>query len=90
VRAGVQQVLALEIDARAAKLLREPRSELQWRRASREILEQVVKLSLKRRIGLSKFVGAFELEERHHERFGHIASAIRTEAPRNSRRIDDL
>jgi hypothetical protein len=89
-RAGMQQVFALEIDARTAKLLREARSELQRRRASREILEQILKLGLKGGIGLSKFVGAFELEERHHERFGDVAASVGAEASGNRCGIDDL
>ena len=90
VRAGVQQVFALEIDARTAELLGEARSELQRRRSSREILEQIVKFGLKDGVGLREFVGAFEFEERHHERFGHVAAAVGTEAPGNRGGIDDL
>src|SRR5580693_3284614 len=82
-RTGVQQIFALEIDARAAKLLREARSELQRRRASREILEEILKLGLKGSVGLSKLIGAFEFEERHHERFGDVAAAVRAEASGN-------
>ncbi len=46
VRAGVQQIFALDIDARTAQMLRQPRSKLQRRGTPGKILEQVVEFRL--------------------------------------------
>jgi len=86
VRASVQQILALEIDARATKFFREPRSKLQRRRAAGEILQEILEVSLKRWIRLRRFIGALQLEQRHHQCFGNVAAAIRAKAARRCRR----
>src|SRR6266700_8153442 len=85
VRPGVQQIFALQVDSRTAELFREPRSKLQRRRASREILEQVLESYLKLAVRLRSFIGVLELEERHHQRFGNVAAAIRAKASRRRR-----
>ena len=47
VRAGVQQIFALEVDAEAAQFFGKARGELQRRGAAGEIFEKVLKLGLK-------------------------------------------
>ena len=47
VRAGVQQVFALDVDARAAELFGQPRGELQRRGPPGKVVEQLIELSLK-------------------------------------------
>ncbi len=44
VRAGMKQIFALQINARAGKMLRQPRGELQRRWASRKIAQQIIQL----------------------------------------------
>ena len=90
VRAGVEEIFALEIDARPAEMIREPRCELERRGASGKILEQALQLRLERCVGFGDFVGALELKERDHERFGNIAAAVGAEAPGCGRwRLED-
>src|SRR6266849_2450241 len=81
VRARVIQILALEVNAWAAKMCRETRCKLQRRGAPDEILQQVLKLGLKRGVGFRQFIGALQLEERHHQRPRDVAAAVGTEAP---------
>jgi len=50
VRAGVQQVFALEVDARAAQLFRKPPRKVERRGTARVIPQQVAQFSLERRI----------------------------------------
>src|SRR5271170_3353346 len=79
VRAGVEQVLALEINAWPTEMRRETRSKLQRRGTTCEIFEQVGELRLKLCVGFCRFVGALKLEERDHQRFGNVASTVGTE-----------
>ena len=51
VRAGVEQVFALEVDARAAEMRSEARSKLQRRGAAGEIFQQIGEFGLKRGVG---------------------------------------
>ena len=76
VRAGVQQVFALDVNARAAELFRQARGELQRRGPAGEIVQQLAELRLKAGIGGGFRVGAFEFFERRHERLGNVAAAI--------------
>ncbi len=90
VRAGVQEIFALEVGARAAEMRGEPRGELQRGGAPREIFEQALQLRLKRCVGLGCFVGPLELEERDHQCFRDVAAPVRAEAARGSgRRLED-
>jgi hypothetical protein len=83
VGAGVQQIFALQVDARAAEFGGETGSKLQRRGTSGEVFQKVLKFSLKRRIGFRLFVGALQFVERHHQRFRNIAAAIGAETPGN-------
>ncbi len=86
VRSRVEQIFSLEINARAAEFFSEAGSELQRRRAASEILQKILEVRLKRRIGLRSFVRALELEERHHQGFGDVTAAVRAEASWRRRR----
>ena len=83
VRAGMQQILALQINARSAELRCKARSKLQRRGTPGEILQQFLKFGLKSGIGLGEFVDALQFKQRHHQRFGDVASAVRTETARD-------
>ena len=76
VRARVQQVFALQINARAAQMLGQARRELKRRRTTGEILEQIVQLRVKRGIGAGRGIGLFELFERRYERFRHVSATV--------------
>ena len=82
VRTGVKQIFALEINARACEFFGEARSKLQRCGAASKIFQQVLKLGLKRRIRLRRFIGTLKLEERHHERFGNVAASVGAETSR--------
>ncbi len=82
VRSSVEQILTLEVNARPAQFFGEARGKLQRRGAAGEVLQQILKLRLEGGIGFCEFVGALKFEERHHERFGNVAAAVRPKAPR--------
>ena len=73
------ELVALEIDLRAAEMPRQPLGEEERARASHIVLEIVVEFLLERGIGLGRRVGGFELEDQRHERFGDITAAIGAE-----------
>ena len=81
VRTSVQQILSLDVDARAAALFGEPRSELQRRRPPGEIVQQLPEPRVKFRIRAGFGVSALEFFERRHQRFGDVTPAIRPVAP---------
>ena len=81
VRAGVVELLALEVDLRAAEMLGEALGEIQRRRPADIILEVAVHFGLERRIGLGHGVGLFQLEDQRHQRFRNEASAEIAEMP---------
>ena len=62
VRAGVEQVFALEVDFCAAERFGEALGEVERRGAAGVISEQRVELGLKGGVGLGDFVFALELE----------------------------
>ena len=81
VRAGVVQLLALEIDFRAAEMLGQAFGEIKRRRPADIVLEIAVHLRLERRIGLGVGIGLFQIEDQRHQRFGDKASAENAEMP---------
>ena len=89
VRAGVQQILALQIDPRPAQMRCQPRSKLQRRSPPREILQQSGKLRLKLRIRLRQLISMLQLKQRHHQRLRHIPPAIRPKPPSHRRRVNN-
>src|ERR1700733_493525 len=81
VRAGVKQILAFQINLRAAEMLRQSRGELQRRRPPGEIVEQVVKFSAERFIAARLQISPLQLFERRHECLRDVPSAERAKAP---------
>src|SRR3984893_4394339 len=75
VRAGVVQLLALEINLCAAEVLGEAFGEIKRRRPADIILEVAVHLCLEARIGLGVGIGLFQIEDQRHQRFRDKASA---------------
>ena len=77
VRTGVQQIFALEVDLRSAKLLRQPRSIKERSGASGVLTQSFVEFALKFQVFLGLRVRRFKFFERGHECFGNVASTIR-------------
>ena len=73
VRAGVEQVLALEVEALAG---REAVGERERRRAARVRREQVVQLRVEGVVGERGAPAGLELVERGDQRLGHVAPAV--------------
>ena len=80
VRAGVVEVLALQIDPGTAGLTCQPFGKGQGGWAAHIVLQVVVKLPLKLRVLTGVFIMFGELPQRVHERFRNEATAIRAEA----------
>jgi hypothetical protein len=80
VGAGVEEVLALEVDLCAAQLLRQAFGEEQWRGPAGVFVQQAEVLFAKRLVFTRLGVGGFELLQRGHEGFGDVASTVRAEA----------
>ena len=79
VRAGVEQVFALDIDLRAAQVFGEPAREVERRGTARVVRQQNVEFGVERRVLLRLVVSVLEFFERRHQNFGHVASAVRAE-----------
>src|SRR5208283_449788 len=79
VRAGVEQVLALEINFRAAKFCGQAAGEEQRRRASSVRLQQLVEALLEFAIALCFIVCALQFFERRHQRLRNVAPAVNAE-----------
>jgi hypothetical protein len=76
VRAGVEQVLALEINFRAAEFAREALGKIKRRGPAAKFLEIIRQLALKFRVVLRAEVFGLQLLQRVHQRLGHITSAV--------------
>src|SRR5207249_2245915 len=81
VRAGVAQVLALEVDVRAAELLAQPGRGVERRRAADEGAAVARQLELELRVGLRLVPHVLELPESAHQRLGHVLPAEGAEPP---------
>src|ERR1700723_2634075 len=81
VRAGMIELLALEVDLRAAEMFGEALGEIQRRRPPDIVLEIAVHLGLECRIGLGVRVGLLQSEDQRHQRFRDKAAAENTEMP---------
>ena len=79
VRAGVKEVLALQVDACATKLLSQSARKKQRCRASRKLVQQLVQLQMERGIAFRFFILELQFLERRHERFGDVPPAVGTE-----------
>src|ERR1019366_8049386 len=81
VRAGVQQVFALEPDARAAESLGEVFGEIERGGAAGVVVQQTGELGLEGGVVARNEVGGFEFLNRRHEDFGDVAPAVGSEVP---------
>ena len=81
VRAGVVQLLALEIDLRAAEVFGQPLGEIQRRGAADIVPEIAVHFRLECRIGLGVGVSLLQIEDQRHQRFRDEAAAENAEMP---------
>ena len=79
VRAGVVELLALEVDFGAAEVLGQPLGEIQRRRPADIMLEVAVHFGGERRIGLGLGVGLLQIEDQRHQRFRDEAAAENAE-----------
>src|SRR5208282_2456062 len=75
VRAGVAEVLALQINFRAAKPRRQILAQVKRRRASHEFPRALLELVAEFWIAACLLVGALELEQRRHQGFRNVLSA---------------
>ena len=75
VRAGVAEILALQINFRAAEFRAEIFAQVKRRRASDVLARALLELGAKFWIAARLFVGALELEQRGHQGFGDVLSA---------------
>ena len=81
VRAGVQQVFALQIDLRATQACREPLGVEERSGPAGKVFEQARQLRLKRRIAARRAVGRLQLLDGSHQRFRRKAAAEFAEPP---------
>ena len=79
VRAGVVELVALEIDLGAAEMLGQPLGEIERARAADIMFEEAVEFGLEGGIGLGVLVGLLQFEDQRHQRFGDKAAAIDAE-----------
>ncbi len=76
VRAGVQQVLALDVDLRAAVDFAEALGKVERRGPSGVIGEQILQLGLKSRIDARFQIRLLQFFERRHQDFGNISASV--------------
>ena len=81
VRAGVIELVALQVDLRAAQMLGQPLGEIQGARPADIVLQEIFHLGLEGRIVPGLGVGALEFEHERHQRLGDEAAAIDAEMP---------
>ena len=79
VRAGVVQILALQIDLRAAAMAREPLGEIERARPADIMFEIAAHLAREFGIAPRLVIGALDLEHERHQRLGDEAAAIGAE-----------
>jgi hypothetical protein len=80
VRAGVIELLALEIDLRAAEMLRQTLRIIERARPADIMRAEALELSLEFRIGLGLFPLVLQLQDQRHQCFGDESSAENAEA----------
>ncbi len=78
-RAGVIELVALEVDLRAAKVLGQPLGVIERARPAGIMGVEVFKLGMERGIVLGLRIGSLKLKDKRHQRFGDEASAIKAE-----------
>ena len=77
----MEQVLALEVELRAAQAFREPPGVEERRGTAREISQQAVEFGLEIRITTRSFVRLLQFLDRVHQGFRHKTAAEFAEAP---------
>ena len=75
VGAGVVELVALEVDLRAAEPLGQALGEVERRGAADVVLPEVVHLGPEGRVGLGLLVLGLEVEDERHQRLGDEAAA---------------
>ena len=79
VRAGVVELVALEVDLRAAEPLGQPLREVERARPADVVLQVVGELLGEGGVGARLVVGALDLEDQRHQRLGDEAAAVDAE-----------
>jgi hypothetical protein len=79
VRTGVVELVALEVDLRAAEMLGQPLGEIQRRRPAGVVRVEMIEFRPEGRIGLRLGPFLFQLEDQRHQRFGDEAAAENAE-----------
>ena len=79
VRAGVEQVFALEPDARAAEGLAEVFGEVERRGAAGVVVQEIGELGLEGGVVARREIGGFEFFDGRHQDFGDVAPAVGSE-----------
>jgi hypothetical protein len=87
VRPRMQQVLALEIDARPPQVLRESLRMVERRRTAGVLGQPVSKLPREGRVAAKTLPRLLQLEQRRHERLRDVATAVVAEVPRRVRQL---
>ncbi len=80
VRAGVVQLLALEVDLGPAEAGGQALGEIEWRGPADVVGQVAVQLFLELRIGLGLAIGLVQVQHQRHQGLGHIAAAELAEA----------
>ena len=75
VRAGVVQVLALEIDLRPAEMVGQALGEIERRGSAHIMGQQAIQLGLEGGVFLGGQIGGLQVQHQRHQGFGHIAAA---------------
>ncbi len=79
VRAGVIELVALEVDLRAAEMFRQALGEIEGARAPGIVRGQMLQLGLEGRICLGVLPGLLEIEDQRHQRLGDEPTAEQAE-----------
>ena len=78
-RAGVEQVFALEIDLRAAEFAREALGEVKRRGPAAELAQVIFELALELGVLLRAEIFLLQFLQRVHQRLRHVTPAVRAE-----------
>src|SRR5581483_525961 len=81
VRAGVQQVFALQVNLRSPEMFAETLREKEWSRTARVVVQEIGQARMKFRITASALVGLLQFRERSHQGLRDVAAAIRAKTP---------
>ena len=79
VRAGVEQILALEINFRAAQFACEPFGKIKRRGPSAKLAQIIIQFRLKFQVLLGAIILLLQLLQGIHQRLRHVTPAIGTE-----------